>query len=281
MILLRRLANNARWVPSWFKALILQSYERAGWRRLRMTGGVNAVSALKDGLAAGEAYRQWDSWSLSPIALLWTAELVMRRKIRTLYEFGSGNSTVALAVFLSKAAPQARLVTFEHQADYAQRLHPHISNLANVQLHFAPLRECDDDIVPTIFTAADAAAQFARVSRPVPEARQSDTLIRNAFYGFDFATIAPNSAECVLLDGPNGNGRAIAVPILRRIMKCPGWILIDDYMDYTILEDLHRHFASQTIRQATLGRKEFALFRLGACPSNRFGASNSGFRGRF
>ncbi len=240
----------------------VRQQERLAWSQLRAVGGADAERALRAGLSAAEDYRHWDAWSLSIEGIIWAAELIIRERLGRVMEFGAGYSTIALAHFLARCASDVHLDSFEHQRHYADLLQARVAAAGSLAtVHLAPLIKLTDLDFNRAFEASDPIEFFLKSGMPISAADETDTRVRNAFYQFDFRTIPERSVGLVILDGPNGNGRSIAYPLLRRALTERALILIDDYLDYPFVDDLKGVYKAGRERSVELAGKEFALYR--------------------
>jgi len=240
---------------------LVRLYQYRAKYLLKQSGGVLAVSALQRGFQSAERYRRWDGWSLSYSAIFQVAILIARGEVNRIVEFGAGFSTIALAEFLSQTAYSVTVDSFEHQAEYAVPLNANLSN-SDVKLNCVNLLQLDDERYVNLFTVSNPNEYFHTQSTAVPQERYGETRLRNAFYDYDYSQWPDTSVDLIILDGPNGNGRSIAFPLLRDVVRIPGWILIDDYLDYPFLDDLRKVFKFETIYQDRIAGKEHILVKV-------------------
>ncbi len=236
--------------------------QHAAWCSLKHAGGNIAVAALRDGFALAERYRTWDAWSLDHISIIWLAELAIRQQLTRIIEFGAGYSTLVLAEYLRQTQPEVKLISFEHQPDYARRIRSFIPEGSQVQIECADLCRVDDVTFEQIFLVNDPTSAFKTAATQVPPEHAHETRLHNAFYCYEFGKIAAGSVDLLILDGPNGNGRSLAFPFLRHAIRPSGWIFIDDYRDYPFLDHCQRVFNTKMVRHYERGGKEFALVQL-------------------
>ncbi len=236
--------------------------QEAAWRDLKRVGGNIAVTALEDGFALAECYRPWDGWSLSRTSIIWLAELAIRERLTNIVEFGAGYSTLVLAEYLRQIHPKTKLMSFEHQPGYALSIKTFLPDGSNVQLECVDLWQVDDTTFDQLFWVKDPVAAFKSAATPVPAEHTHETRLRNVFYHYDFETIAADTVDLVILDGPNGNGRSLAFPFLRNAIHLPGWLLVDDYQDYPFLDYCHSVFDVKPLRHFEGGGKESILVQL-------------------
>lgn len=152
-------------------------------------------------------------------------------------EFGSGASTRYFLDKISDKRQSQTLVSFDHSQTWAYSgVDP------NLDLRIRHLVQWSDSDFSQLFIdgySLDAA-------RPVPETALSNMRLQNAFYAID-ANELPTNPGLVLLDGPNGNGRGAAFPLLRGIAQPGCLIFIDDLTSYQFEEMFSSVFSFETI----------------------------------
>jgi predicted O-methyltransferase YrrM len=105
------------------------------------TREVEALLQLFAGLEPRAPMPSSGGWALDPTSLLEISFLVRRAQPKTVLELGSGTSTVWMAYVLEKTG--GRLISFEHDAEYAERTRLLLSThgLGHVaEVRHAPLR---------------------------------------------------------------------------------------------------------------------------------------------
>jgi hypothetical protein len=244
---------------SWSRRLMR---EHRAYNVLNRIGGKRAVEAMRNGFAKAERYRKWDEWSLSYESILCIAELVLWQNIRSIIEFGAGFSTIALSEYLRQVAPETQIDSFEHQKKYVQHMQEYLPEKTKTILHCTNLMQLEDEVYERLFDAPDPCGDFHDLAVLVPESRIHETRLKNVFYDFDFRSFGTECIDLIILDGPNGNGRSLAFPFLKKAIRLPGWVLIDDYLDYPFLECLQQVFVGELVRQVQVGNKEYVLVKL-------------------
>jgi hypothetical protein len=257
--------------PRLWRAKITHEWQRsrlrlrtnAAERSFAQQAGAPAVAAMRKALVAAEAYRPWDHWSLSHESLYWVGELLLGGSITRMAEFGAGYSTVALASFCRTLELPTRIESFEHHGPFAERLRNHLAHVPQVRLHEVELLALEEHAFGAIFTSNEPLASFLRHGRPVPAETSLETRLQHAFYRLDAVDWPEASLDLVILDGPNGNGRSLAFPLLYTALHKPAYVLIDDFLDYPFLEDLARITSFDIVRRSEHGGKEAVLVKVG------------------
>lgn len=214
---------------------------------------------------AASSYTAWTHWSLHPMTCLMLADLIREEKLQKVFEFGSGYSTVFLTKFIQQVHANTQIESFEHQVGFSDSLLNTLSRINNkvAKLHTTELVQFDDEDFDALFESqTDAQQLLTQKATPVPISRYRETRLRNVFYQYNFDQIPDHSVDLVILDGPNGNGRSIAFPLLRHKLKNPSWILIDDYLDHPYLADLERVYRFEIIKESQLDDNEYVLVKI-------------------
>jgi hypothetical protein len=251
---------------SWWR-YILPSINR--WNRCNKTE--NPAQRRKMNLAfyrsfaAASNYTTWSHWSLHPLSCLLIADLLRQQEIKKIVEFGAGYSTIFLTKFIQQASINATIESFEHQVGFSDRLATTLKRIGNSAstLHTCELVQLADEHFDQLFRAgAEPQVLLKEQSVPVPTSRYWETRLHNVFYDYDFSAMPDHSIDLLILDGPNGNGRSIAFPLLKHKLKTPSWVLMDDYLDHPHLEYLERVFQSEIVTKEEIDDNEFVLVKL-------------------
>ncbi|MCC6454896.1 MAG: class I SAM-dependent methyltransferase [Caldilineaceae bacterium] len=216
--------------------------------------------ALFNAFVQATSYRTWDSWSLHPDTCYWIANLIMSERIHHVIEFGAGFSTIFLDRFIRDLKLDITVESFEHQSNFNSRLQRWLEGSTSTSLHFCKLWQASDQVFQRMFESPDDSyATFAQLAKEVPVGQYHETRLRNVFYGYDFSQIASKSIDLLILDGPNGNGRSLAFPLLKEKLANPCWIVVDDYLDYPFLDDLRRVSHVEIMRRREIAGNEFVV----------------------
>ena len=237
-------------------------FELPVWRKLFEIGGIAGLSAMYKGFSKANKYNKWDDWSLTHHSILLIACLIIEHEIEHVVEFGSGYSTVALGEFLYSMGLETQMDSFEHQNQFSDRINSFLVENDKINLHCSPLLQAEDNVFEQMLLASDPYGEFVASALRLPKNRYHETRIRNVFYEFNFRSWQDGTIDLVILDGPSGNGRSLAFPFLKKAMRFPSWVLIDDYLDYPFLDDLKRVFVTKMISHTETDNKEFALVKL-------------------
>lgn len=174
-------------------------------------------------------------WALSPTGLLQLLDLATARSVRTVVECGSGVSTIYLA-WLLRQEPGARLISLEHEPDFAHAIRERLRDL-----------ELDD--VAEVRLAPLKPATFGAWS--------GDWYALEAVRDLD-------AVDLLLVDGPprssGEQSRYPALPVFESRMSSTGIILLDDanrseeraVLDAWLHAGRWRAGRSSTARQAVL-----------------------------
>lgn len=199
---------------------------------------LKTVISLKTGFKKAGEFKIWDGWSLSHESIILIAWLIVKNKINLIVEFGSGYSSIVFSEFFKSLPFEASLITYEHNKEFISRLKPHITN-SSIQLKECKLKILSDIHFEEMFKVKDPAEYFLEKSNYVDENDYYNLKLKNIFYEDDFSFYKDNSIGLVILDGPNGNGRSMAFPLLKKKLKSNGYILLDDFEDYNFEDYLN------------------------------------------
>jgi hypothetical protein len=199
---------------------------------------VKSIISLKNGFKKASEFKIWDGWSLSHESIILIAWLIVKNKINLIVEFGSGYSSIVLSEFVKSLPFKVNLITYEHNKEFISRLKPHIDN-SSFQLKECKLRILSDIHFEELFKIKDPGKFFLEKSNYVDDKDYYNLKLKNIFYEDEFSIYKDKSIGLVILDGPNGNGRSIAFPLLKMKLKTNAYILLDDYEDYNFEDYLN------------------------------------------
>jgi predicted O-methyltransferase YrrM len=136
-------------------------------------------------------------WAISPDNLIFVLNTICEFDKPTVVEFGSGQSTIAIAKLIH--ARQGRLITVEHDKQYFAKI--------NRKLEVFKLNDCVTSIV--------------------------NPLMEHDEYGktYDLSLLPNIEPDVVLVDGPPGQGKARLAPMIWACenLQKNGVLLLDDY----------------------------------------------------
>jgi hypothetical protein len=177
-------------------------------------------------------------------------------------ELGGGTSTVFWEGLAALADADIGVTTLEHDPGWFNTLQDILLS-PRVRLSRQRLRRIDDAVRERMFADPDhAAVMWNRSGEWVPEREYHHFTIRNAFYGdLDRIPASPGAWQALVLDGPHGNGRSLAFPLLANVLAPDAFVLVDDFDHYPFLDDLGRIFRFRELRRVT-GTKRWVLLEL-------------------
>jgi predicted O-methyltransferase YrrM len=215
-----------------------------------------------------EQYSRWNPWMLSREAISAACGIIASAGTGSIVEFGSGYSTIVINDFLRSINSAASLISFEHRKASMREVMKHIAPRWGTAYRLRQLVQFSDQLSQLIF-CGHANVELLTVGHApiVPVEDHDRTDLKNAFYFIDCEADLPGTIDLVILDGPNGNGRSIAFPLLRGRMRRGSHILIDDVEDHPFIEQMGRVFDYQMIRHCTTGAKEWALVQINGVKS--------------
>lgn len=192
--------------------------------------------------------RRWNRWMLDPTASLVALEqLEPRDRPLVIEEYGSGFSTAFLARTLEARGVDFELHGHEHVARFHAETLSHL-NHTSVHVHLRALKQLSDDERAALFEAEDPLRFFNSAGRPLPRERELETRVPNCFYDIVPDEVRARHPDLVVLDGPNGSGRALVFPLLRDRLKPGAVVVIDDATHYPFEAELRRCFDIEVVQ---------------------------------
>ncbi|MEF3307171.1 hypothetical protein [Paenibacillus sp. GYB003] len=181
-----------------------------------------------------------------------------------LLELGGGQSTLFWRTLLGNGLLDAEVTTLEHHVEWAAELGRRVAGEARIRVVPQTLKQITDDEWRRLFgNPPEAASAWSSVGTPVPESDYGRFTIRNTFYGeADRLGLPEESIDALIVDGPHGNGRSLAFPLLCRQLKPDALVLVDDFDHYPFLDDLERVFRFEELYREVIGDKRSVLLRL-------------------
>lgn len=214
--------------------------------------------------AAREIWGEVTDWSLHPRALAALPELVGAAPL-LIVECGTGFSTVALHQWARRRGASTRIVSYEHQGEQRTRLEALLHPEAMACVRLSPLSQVTEATFRRMLAAPrEMPALWGERADALPEDLYAQTRITRAFYDrFIHEPPVPAADErlLVILDGPNGNGRSIAFPLLAPVVSGESFWLIDDWDHYPFLPEMATVFHVTEEQTARLGNKSWKLVR--------------------
>jgi hypothetical protein len=197
-------------------------------------------------------------WALSRNALEALAHELSSIPYPRICEFGAGVSTVFLS---SYPTPGGTVDSFESVAGFADRIMGHVDP-GRVRLHLRPLRVLSDGDMGALMGGIESPDAFTSMGRLAGVDELENPRLRNAFY--DVERLG-DSYDALVLDGPNGNGRSLAFPLLRERLGPGALILIDDCTHYPFIADCGRFFSFDLVAGEIHGHDSWVLLRVRPC----------------
>lgn len=148
---------------------------------------------------------EMSGWAMHAVLGETIAREIALNQPRLVLECGSGSSTAFIAYCLSQFCPDGRVVSLDHEAEYAdktRRLLQKVGMTGRAEVVTAPLHTC-------------------QVNGQEVE-----------WYGFEPASLGEQRIDLLVVDGPPGNharrARYPAVPILREYLADEAVVIMDD-----------------------------------------------------
>lgn len=204
---------------------------------------------------------QHSGWSVSKRALSLLMDN-LPEGIEGVVEFGAGYSTLFLAKLFEVRRKPLKIVSFEHQGVFFDRLKSHVSPFPNVRLFRAELKQLSDQEYEALFSSDQPVRSYKGMGMPVPKELYSQTRLHNVFYDVDLSEQIQGKVDLVILDGPNSNGRSIVFPLVQDVAKTPFYCFVDDITHHPYMEQMSRVFNYEMAFEENFGHDAYCLVRV-------------------
>jgi hypothetical protein len=157
-----------------------------------------------------------------------------------------------------------RATIIEHHPARASQLIQNVDAMTGIDVQWNSLKQLTDDECEVLFNNPDEAIEkWGKIGKYVTPDQYEHYQIRNAFYGeINKFSMPKESIDVLIVDGPHGNGRSLAFPLLFSMLKKDAFIVIDDFDHYPFAADLERIFTFDEIHRDTWGDQRWLLLRL-------------------
>lgn len=201
-------------------------------------------------------------WALSKSSIKYFYAYLSDKSEKNIVEFGGGSSTIFWNELLRKQANDFNYITLEHHPEWADKLKS-IDELQG-EIFLCKLKQLDDTTREEIFlNPKTASAIWEKSDKYLSVDDYCDTRARNCFY--DIPESIMNSDiqfDGIILDGPHGNGRSIAFPLLYNHIKPGTIVLLDDYTHYPFLDDLKQVYDFEILKLSDKPTKSWIIVKV-------------------
>jgi hypothetical protein len=203
-----------------------------------------------------------DSLSISKAALFHLCRCLPEGA--NILELGGGLSTVFWHYLNKSRLNTVKVTTTFHDIQKMYRINEVVSSDPTIFLKLDVIKQISDDEWETLFNLKEKVTDYwKQTGEYIPLERYNDYTIRNAFYAnLPAEPIKEKTFNALILDGPHGNGRSLAFPLLKRFITDDAYILIDDYHHYPFIQDAERLFNFEVIYKQAIGEQKWILIRL-------------------
>jgi Methyltransferase domain len=152
----------------------------------------------------------------------------------------------------------------EHHPTRAAEITERLGENPHVDLVTSSLKQITDEEWQQVFdNPAESRSFWPSLGQHVPEGQADYFAIKNAFYSdLDQLSIPAHSVDVLLVDGPHGNGRSLAYPLLADLLKPDALILVDDFDHYPFLPHLGQIYRYEELFREITGSRRWVLVRL-------------------
>ena len=218
-------------------------------------------NTLKSAFEFADSIVPHSAWSLSKKALKLLIEKI-GHEITGILEFGAGYSTLFFAKFMDLNHKNIPMYSFEHNDCFWNKLSKELQPLSYVNLLMPKLKQLSNKEYEELFTSESPSKTYSHIGRPVPVDLYHHTRLHNTFYEIDLNKLKLDKINLIILDGPNGNGRSIAFPLLKDVLDLPAYCLIDDFTHYPFLDEMQKCFDISKIFEFDYGHDAYSFMKI-------------------
>lgn|GEM_PF-2094359 len=201
------------------------------------------------------------AWSISKKALKLIIEEI-GHDITGILEFGAGYSTIFFAKWMAIHNKYIPIHSFEHNATFGDQLSKDLQSFPYVKLHKPKLKQLSDYEYGKLFLSDMPSTIYRDMGNDVPLEFYHYTRLHNVFYDIELDKFNLSDINLIIIDGPNGNGRSIAFPLLRDIVKLPVYCLVDDFTHYPFLQEMRKCFVFSKIFEFDYGHDAYSFMKI-------------------
>ena len=241
----------------------------AGLFRALGIGGSSAptvVDSLMDDAIRETAknWGDWTGWSIHPYALQSLPAYTGDAPLRVI-ECGSGYSTSVLHLWTRKRSVESRVTSYEHEEEQMKRIRGLLDADAMQHVVRSELSQLTESRFREMLKSPSTSTEYWKQwADPLPEDLYGTTRVSRVFYkslADDPPVLKADETLLVILDGPHGNGRSIAFPLLWGCTPKESIWLIDDYNHYPFLDEMSRIFHLSDQQIGRKGDKRWTIVR--------------------
>jgi len=164
-------------------------------------------------------------------------DIIVNNNVKTIVEFGSGQSTRFLCDLREEKSFDYQIYSFDHHPQYCYKGEHEFLHSNRLDLVC-----CDDES----FNAMFENKLYNESAFVNCQGEKDNFRLKNGFYDMNEHDL-PNDIDLVILDGPNGNGRSISYLHLKNRVSRGCNILIDDSDHYDFVERCSQIFDTEVL----------------------------------
>ncbi len=217
--------------------------------------------------AIQEAAAAWGNvtgWSIHPHALSALAGY-LGDEPACVIECGSGYSTGVLHRWARRRTAPCTVTSYEHDAIQIERLRGILDSEAAIRVIQSGLGQLTEHRFRELLASPRTAVQgWKQWADPLPEDLYSTTRVSRVFYSelaMNPPALPAGETLVVILDGPHGNGRSVAFPVLAGSSPDQSIWLIDDYDHYAFVEEMSQVYTLSDQQTRHEGDKRWTIVR--------------------
>ena len=167
-----------------------------------------------------------DGMGLHSSQLKHLEKIIIENGIKTIVEFGSGNSTKFFVDLREEKNLNYKIYSFDNYKHYAYK-----ETHDFLKLNISEIINCSDESFNEMFETKN----YNKEKFVNCQTEKDNFRVENSFYDITSDDL-PDNIDLVLLDGPNGNGRSISFLHLQNKLSEKSFILIDDSDHHDFIE---------------------------------------------
>ena len=225
------------------------------------TVAISKENAIDKAFQFADSLMTHSAWSISKKALKMIIEEI-GPAITGILEFGAGYSTIFFAKWMNLNNRNISICSFEHNSVFWDKLSKDLKPFPYVTLHMPKLKQLSDYEYEQLFLSNRPTGIYPRMGCPVPLELYYETRLHNTFYDIKPAKYKLDNTNLIVIDGPNGNGRSIAFPLLKQLVRLPVYCLVDDFNHYPFLEEMGKCFNFSKIFEFDYGHDAYSFMKI-------------------
>ncbi|MCS1352210.1 hypothetical protein [Mechercharimyces sp. CAU 1602] len=203
-----------------------------------------------------------DDMQLSQSALVHICRrLEKREEPYQFLELGGGASTLFWKTICEDGSIPVRVTTMDHRREWASLLAQNTAYREEIQIKWCALKQVNEEEWEELFSQPQRAEEkWRECGHPLKASRYDFVTINNTFY--QEIPLSCDRIDVLIVNGPHGNGRSLAFPLLYSKLDAGSLILINDFDRHPYLQDLERLYRYEEIYRDVRRYNRWVLVRI-------------------